>query len=133
MAARHSPIVLTGQGGDVVFYPERDYLLSELRQDGPAFWPEPLPLGAVYVLDPAEAGTALTFEPLHGAAAAMALIAGIYPQILYSHRTIARDLDDAAKLAQIAAVRRLTLPHGGGHLDDTCRAIVEDFRAGDRT
>lgn len=106
---------------------EKRYLA--LGGDGAAFQPEPLPVGAVYLLADREEGNAPRLEPLSHGAAVMALVSNTYSGWLPNLGAQVRDLALFAALARRVPVVS-TVPHEDpARLGELCATIERHFAA----
>jgi len=105
---------------------EKRYL--DLATGEPAFHPEPLPLGAVYLLAPHTPGAAPRLVPVPQGEGALALVANTYSAWLPDRKAEARDL---AFLGRVARSVPVVVAHhsDAARLDDFCAAIERHFSA----
>ncbi|HYH82835.1 MAG TPA: hypothetical protein VEX86_23785 [Longimicrobium sp.] len=103
---------------------EKRYL--DLAAGDAAFHPEPLPLGAVYLMAPGEPGAAPRFETLAPGPGALALVANTYTAWLPDLDAQARDLALLARVAREVPVV-IAAHTDAARLDDLCDAIERHF------
>lgn len=105
---------------------EKQYL--DLRTGGRHFQSSPLPLGAVYVLNQGQE-SADEISEINPSAAMMHLLGNIYVNYLLEEDLRKRDFVRIAKLVNVVPVRTVNLRHNFDMLEQTCRAIMRDFRS----
>lgn len=100
-----------------------------LRVDA-AFHPDPLPLGAVYVLAPREEGAgAPRLEPVGAVEGVLALVANAYVGWFPDRAAQARELEMLGRVARTVPLVR-AVPHGDpARLGEMCAMMEDDFRA----
>lgn len=98
-----------------------------VRLDG-AFHPDPLPLGAVYLLGRREAADAPRLERLGGVEAVLALVPNVYVGWFPDRAAQARELEALGRLARTVPVVR-AVPHADpARLGALCAMIEADAR-----
>jgi hypothetical protein len=99
-----------------------------LRMDA-AFHPDPLPLGAVYVLAPREEGAgAPRLEPVGGVDGVLALVANAYVGWFPDRAAQARELEMLGRVARAVPLVR-AVPHADpARLGELCGMMEDDFR-----
>jgi hypothetical protein len=89
---------------------------------------EPLPLRAVFVLDPIEARDDISIDSTTPGRGLAALARHTAASFLKLPRAIrARELEGLGRLATTVPVRHVRRPYGLNYLPDTCDAIIEDI------
>ena len=96
------------------------------------FQPEPLPLGALYLLV-GSGDAAARCEGVDAKAGLMALVGETYTTRLIDKSARAREFEVLGRLAATVPVRRLAAPRDLRRLGELCDAVVADFRALDRS
>jgi hypothetical protein len=98
-----------------------------LRLDA-AFHPDPLPVGAVYLLDAREGDVrAPRLEPMRGAEAVLALVANAYAGWFPARTAQARELETLGRLARTVPVVRVTPAADPARLGELCARLEADF------
>jgi len=102
----------------------------DLRLAPYRFHDEPLPLGAIYVLDSrSDNETAPVVAPMTGAETLLTLVTNTYANYLLDKQMRAHEFEVLGRLVQHVPVRRVT-PHADpARIWDLCRCIVDDFRS----
>ncbi|HEX2077958.1 MAG TPA: hypothetical protein VHG08_09620 [Longimicrobium sp.] len=100
-----------------------------LRVDA-AFHPDPLPLGAVYVLAPREEGAgAPRLEPINRVDGVLALVANAYVGWFPDRAAQARELEMLGRVARTVPLVR-AVPHADpARLGELCAMMEDDFQA----
>jgi hypothetical protein len=111
-------------------HPTWDKRYLDLSQTPYRFQKEPLPLGAIYVLNGRSDNEATpTVVPLTGPEALLTLTANTYANHLLDKQMRAQEFEALSRLVQHVPVRRVT-PHADpARIWDLCRCIVDDFRS----
>jgi hypothetical protein len=92
------------------------------------FYPDPLPLGAVYALgDRTENGSSAEVEPLTPQKAFIALTEATYLNYALDTAMQVREFEVLTRLVQSTPVRLATGPPGADRCIELCRAILEDL------
>ncbi len=105
---------------------EKRYL--DLAAPGYSFCAEPRRLAAIYVLSRRGADVdALRIEKLHGAGAAVALVAQTYANYLLTPEMKAAELCALGRLAGKVELRTVVAPDDRSRIDEVCDAILDDF------
>ncbi len=101
----------------------------DLTGSGGGFQSEPLPLAAVYLLNPRSDDPAAPYiEAVPGQEALMSLVANTYTNYLLDQEMRAREFDLLGRLIANVPVRRITPHSDPARLPDLCRTILDDFQ-----
>ena len=110
--------------------PTWDKRFLALDQPGFRFESRPLPLAAVYVLDPRQSAEfACSIETIPASPAMMTLVANTYVNYLLDREMRRQEFDVLSRLVSAVPVRSVQPPNDPSRLRDLCEAIASD--AGD--
>jgi len=109
--------------------PTWDKRYLPLGQNGYRFASEPLPLGAIYILEPSDmAVTAPVVEEVSGEQAFMALVANTYVNYLLDQDMRRDEFDVLGRVFAGIPIRRVRIPMQPSAVFDLCEAIAADAK-----
>ena len=109
--------------------PTWDKRYLPLDQNGHHFVSSPLPLGAIYILDPRDpALSAPVVEEVSGEGAFMALVANTYVNYLLDQDMRRREFDVLGRVVSEIPVRRVRPPEESSAIFNLCEAIAADAK-----
>ncbi len=98
----------------------------DLRGGDHRFQPHPLPLAAVYFLEPRSDGASPRVEAIGGRAGLMSLVAHSYATRLLDNSMRRREFESLARLAAAVPMRRVTPSADFTRIAELCETIVDD-------
>lgn len=104
---------------------QKHYL--DLRSEGYRFQADPLPVGAIFVLQRTSGSKILRLEPLQGVAACRELLSNTYGNYLLDQEMRARELRSLAPLLAQARVLRAEIPDDRARVFEVCSAMKAEF------
>jgi hypothetical protein len=119
-----------GLNGPAGLSPVWDKFALDPAAAGFAFCPQPLPLGAIYLLGDRQADAAApTIEPVPGAASLVQLASNVFGFSVLSPAMRAEDFAHLGRVLGQVPVRLLRRPDDPRRLDEVCDAILADYRS----
>jgi hypothetical protein len=109
--------------------PDEDKRYVSLEADKGGYHPVSIELGAIYLLDPRNAGSCEPgVEELAGAEGLVSLLANNCGSGRLSREHRARAFETLGRIISQIPVRRVRIPRDPGRLDELCDLILRDFR-----
>lgn len=109
--------------------PTWDKRYLDLMNNGQSFQPEPLPLGAIYLLDERSSAQNAPFvESLPDSQKLVTLVANTYANYLLDKQMRAAEFVSLGRLCRQIPFRKVIPNADAKFLPELCRAIVEDFQ-----
>jgi hypothetical protein len=112
-----------------VLEPDWDKRNLDLTGPGYRFQSEPLPLGAIYLLEGRRPDTGPKIEAATGREAMMSLLANTYGSNFLDAALRAREFEALGRLMAQTPIRRVIPRAGPAFISDLLKAIQEDFLA----